>query len=78
MGFLIAQNYYLYTRLWSVFRRKLEGKYNLFTIGVDGRSLEAIKKKNLHTNLTTFLCMASRGKILGEKPMDFPEGISKP
>ncbi|CAD7082050.1 unnamed protein product [Hermetia illucens] len=50
MRLLIAQNEDLHTRLWRVFRSKVEGKGKLLTIGVDDRSLEAIKRRSCHIN----------------------------
>lgn len=46
MGFLIAQNDDLQQPLWRVFTIKVEGKGKLFTIEVDDRSLQAIKRQN--------------------------------
>ncbi|XP_017489017.1 PREDICTED: uncharacterized protein LOC108377264 [Rhagoletis zephyria] len=46
LNLFIAQNEGMHTDLWKVYRSNDEKTGNLLTIGIDDRSLEAIKKKN--------------------------------
>lgn len=50
LGLPITQNMDLQTRLWSVFRNKEKGESKPLTIGVEDRSLEAIKCRNCLIN----------------------------
>lgn len=66
IGRLIPHNGELYTRLRSVFRSKVKGKGKLFTIEVDDRFLEAIKRLNYYINyrfghIPTHMRRESRG-----------------
>ncbi|XP_036344517.1 uncharacterized protein LOC118753749 [Rhagoletis pomonella] len=46
LNLIIAQNEGMHTDLWKVYRSNDEKTGKLLTIGIDDRSLEAIKKKN--------------------------------